>query len=165
MAISSMYKFNQFVEDVGKILHNLATGGDTIMILLTNTLPNAADTIVDTTTGTCTVKATSNAAEIAAGNGYTKKGLQVTAQQFIQSAGVAKFYGVKTVWTGVTGVMATFRYAVVYNDSKGTTSTRPVIGWFDYGASIAPGVGETFTVGNQNDGTDWTSTWPMFTLT
>jgi hypothetical protein len=28
MATSSFYKFNQFTEDVGKALHNLATGGE-----------------------------------------------------------------------------------------------------------------------------------------
>jgi len=164
MATSSFYKFNQFVEDIGKILHSLATGGDQIMILLTNTVPNVGDTVVDTSVTPCVVKAVSNASEIAAGNGYTKGGIQVTSQQYIQTSGTGKFYGVKTTWTCVTAAMATFRYAVVYNNSKGTSATRPVIGWFDYGAGVTLGVGETFIVGNQNDGTDWTSTYPMFTL-
>jgi hypothetical protein len=164
MPTSSFYKVNQFVEDVGKVLHNLASGGDAIMILLTNTVPNVGDTVVDTSVTPCVVKAVSNAVEIAAGNGYTKKGLQITAQQFIQTTGTAKFYGARPLWTCVTAPMPTFRYAVVYNDTKGTSATRPLIGWFDYGAGITPGVGETFAAGNSNDGTDWTSTYPTFTL-
>ena len=163
MASSTFYKFNQFVEDLGKILHNLATGGDALMILLTNTVPNAVDTIVDTTTGTCTVKATSNAAEIAAASGYAKGGSQVTSQQYIQTSGTAKLYGVKVVFTAGASI-GPFRYAVLYNNSKGTTSTRPVIGWFDYGSAVTLGIGETFTVGNSNDGTDWTSTYPILTV-
>ncbi len=163
MPTSSFYKFNQFVEDIGKVLHNLATGGDSIMILLTNTLPQAGDTVVDTTTTPCTVKAASNAQEIAAASGYVKGGAQVTSQQYIQTSGTGKFYGVKVTWTAGAAI-GPFRYAVVYNNSKGTTSTRPVIGWYDYGQSISLGVGEQFTVGNQNDGTDWTATYPMFTL-
>ncbi len=163
MATSSFYKFNQFVEDIGKILHNLATGGDQIYILLTNVQPVATDTYVDETATPCQLKPSNNA-EIAAGNGYTKLGAQVTGQQYIQTSGTAKFYGVKVVWTCVTANMATFRYAVVYNHTKGTTTTRPVIGWFDYGGGVTLTPGETFTVGNSNDGTDWTSTYPMFTL-
>lgn len=165
MATSTFYKFNQFVEDIGNVLHDLNTGGDAIYILLTNTVPNVADTVVDTSVTPCVVKATSNAAEIAAGNGYVKLGIQVTGQQYIQTSGTGKFYGVKVMWTCITSPMPTFRYAVVYNNSKATSATRPVIGWFDYGAGgVTLGVGETFTVGNSNDGTDWTSTYPMFTL-
>jgi hypothetical protein len=165
MATSSFYKFNQFVQDIGNILHNLPTGQDQIYILLTNTVPNAADTVVDTSVTPCVVKSTSNASEIAAGNGYTKLGIQVTGQQYIQTSGVAKFYSAVALWTCVTAAMAPFRYAVVYNNSKGAAASRPVIGWFDYGSAITLGVGETFTVGNSNDGTAWTSTYPMFTLT
>jgi len=164
MATSSFYKINQFVEDVGKVLHNLATGGDSIMVLLTNTVPNVADNVVDTSVTPCVVKATSNASEIAAGNGYAKGGIALTGQQYIQTSGTGKFYGTKTMWTCITSAMATFRYAVVYNATKGAAATRPLIGWFDYGAGVTLGVGETFTVGNSNDGTDWTSTYPMFTL-
>jgi hypothetical protein len=163
MASSTYYKFNQFVEDIGKILHNLATGGDSIMVLLTNTVPNAADTVVDTTTTPCTVKATSNAAEIAAASGYAKGGVALTGQQYIQTSGTAKFYGSVATWTAGASV-GPFRYAVVYNNTKGTTATRPVIGWFDYGSAVTLGIGETFTIGNSNDGTAWTSDYPMFTL-
>jgi len=161
MASSSFYKFNQFVEDLGNALHNFDT--DSIMCLLTNTVPNVADTVVDTTTGTCTVKATSNAAEIAAASGYTKGGSAIATPIWAQASGTAKFYGVKVVFTAGASI-GPFQYAVFYNNSKGTTSTRPVIGWFNYGSPVTLGVGETFTVGNSNDGTDWTATYPILTV-
>lgn len=161
MASSSFYKFNQFVEDLGNALHNFDT--DAIKCLLTNTVPNAADTVVDTTTGTCTVKATSNAAEIAAASGYAKGGPTITTPIWAQTSGTARFYGVKIVVTAGASI-GPFQYAVLYNDSKGTTATRPVIGWFNYGAAVTLGIGETFTIGNSNDGTDWTVTYPILTV-
>ena len=47
MASSTFSKFYSFVEDVGKAIHDLQSGGDTIKILLTNDAPNAGDTYVD----------------------------------------------------------------------------------------------------------------------
>ncbi len=161
MASSSFYKFNQFVEDLGNALHNFDT--DSIKILLTNTLPVAGDTHVDTTTTPCEVHPTSGAVEVAAASGYTKGGNAIATPIWAQTSGTAKFYGVKVTWTAGASI-GPFRYAVIYNDSKGTTATRPVIGWFDYGSGITLGVGETFTVGNSNDGTDWTVTYPILTV-
>lgn len=138
-------KFNCFVEDVAEKVHNL--GADTMMVLLTNTVPNVADTVVDTTTGTCTVKATSNAAEIAAGNGYTKKGNQAAGSTSAQTSGTYKLVLLDpATWTAAGGTIGPFRYAVFFNDTAATTSTRPVIAWWDYGSSITLQIGETFTV-------------------
>lgn len=136
-------KFNQFVEDVGKALHDFSA--DTLRLMLTNTAPNAADNVVDTTTGTCTLKATSNAAEIAAATGYTKKGPQAPIAAYAQSSGTAKLTLTDVVVTAGASI-GPFRYVVLYNDSKGTTSTRPVIAWFDYGSAITLASGETFTI-------------------
>ena len=86
--MAAFNKFNSFVGDLGLAKINLNT--DSILGLLTNTAPVAGDTVVDTTTGTCTVKSTSNAAEIAAGNGYTKKGLALATTSYSQTGGVGK---------------------------------------------------------------------------
>lgn len=136
-------KFNQFVEDIGKILHDLSA--NTLRLMLTNTSPNAADNVVDTTTTTCTLKATSNAAEIAAASGYAKKGPQATITSWVQTAGTAKLILVDVVVTAAATI-GPFRYVVLYNDSGGTTATRPVIAWFDYGSVITLASGETFTI-------------------
>lgn len=163
MASSSFYKFNCFVEDIGKELHLLGT--DSLKILLTNTAPNAADTHVDTTTTPCEVHPTSGAVELAAGNNYTKGGNTVATPTYAQTSGTAKLYGVKVTFSCTTAPWSTFRYAVLYNDAGGTTATRPVIGYWDYGVGgVTLGVGETFIVGNSNDGTDWTATYPILTV-
>jgi hypothetical protein len=161
MASSSFYKFDCFVEDVGQVLHDL--NNDSLKILLTNTAPNAGDTVVDESGGVCIVKAVSNANEIAAGNGYTKGGAAIAAQGWSQSGGIAKLTGTKVQWSA-TGSVGPFRYAVLYNSSKGTSTTRPVIGYWDYGAAVTLSNGETFTVGNENDGTDWTATYPVLDI-
>ena len=142
--MASFNKFNQFVQDIGRAVLNLNT--DTLRDLLTNTVPNAADTKVDTTTSTCTVGSTSNAAEIAAGNGYTKKGTAIGSTAYSQSGGTATLSGGNVVYTASGGTIGPFRYVVCYDDTSGTTSTRSVIGWWDYGSSITLNSGETLTI-------------------
>lgn len=137
-------KFNQFVQDLGRGVMNL--NSDTLRDLLTNTSPNAADTVVDTTTSTCTVKSTSNAAEIAAGNGYTKKGTAIGSTAYSQSGGAATLSGGNVVYTASGGTIGPFQYVVCYDDSVATTATRPVIGWWNYGSAITLQNGETFTI-------------------
>jgi len=159
--MATFNKFNSFVADLGLKALNLNT--DTLKILLTNTAPVAGDTVVDTTTTPCTVKSTSNAAEIAAGNGYTKGGNAIASQGFSQSSGVAKLIGNAVVFTA-TGAVGPFRYAVLYDDSSGTTATRSVIGWWDYGSSISLANGETLTVNSAVAG-NWDATNPILSIT
>jgi hypothetical protein len=155
-------KFNSFVADLGLKALNLNT--DALFILLTNTAPVAGDTVVDTSVTPCVVKSTSNATEVAAASGYTKKGIQLTGQTFAQVSGVAKLYAAKVLWTAGAAI-GPFRYAVLFDDTAGAAASRPVIGWWDYGSSISLGVGDTFQVGNSNDGTDWTVTYPILSVT
>jgi len=143
--MATFQKFNCFVEDVAEKKHDLSA--DTLMVLLTNTAPNAADTIVDTSVTPCVVKSTSNAAEIAAGNGYTKKGNQAAQSSSAQSGGLYKLVlADPATWTATPAAMPTFRYAVLFNDTAGTAAARLPIGWWDYGASgVTLGISETFT--------------------
>ena len=155
-------KFNNFVQALGQGQVNL--NSDSLYILLTNTAPAAGDTVVDTTTSTCTVKASSNAAEIAAGNGYVKGGGQVSANAFSQSAGLASLTGNDVVVTASGGSIGPFRYAVLFDASAGTSSTRPVLGWWDYGSSVTLGAGSSVTLQNSNGSGNFTSTYPVLTL-
>lgn len=162
MASSAFYKFNRFVQDLGNILHSL-NATDSLYCMLLNTVPVITDTAVDTTTGTCQMVG-SGAAEIAAASGYTKKGFLMTSVAWSQTSGVAKLTAAVASWTAGAAI-GPFRYAVIFNDSRGTTATRPPICWFDYGGAVSLGIGETFTIGNSNDGTAWTSTYPILSVT
>jgi hypothetical protein len=145
--MATFTKFNCFTTDILIKKHNLSS--DTIKVLLTNAAPSAADTVVDTTTGTCTVKSTSNAAEIAAQNGYAKGGFAVTIVSVSDAgSGVATVVGTDTANNPSGGTFGPFQWAVMYNDTAGTTSTRPVIGFWNRGSAITPDSanGDTFTL-------------------
>jgi hypothetical protein len=151
-------KFNSFLGDAFLARINLTT--DTLRILFTNAAPNAADIQVDTTTSTCTVKATSNAAEIAAGNGYTKKGPSLTVTTSTFSGATYTLAANQSVTTASGGTIGALRYVVLYDDTSLTTATRSVISWWDYGSSITLNDTETFTVqfNSANPGTIFTAT-------
>lgn len=149
-------KHNSFVADLCLARLNLST--DALSILLTNTAPVAGDIQVDTTTTPCTIKATSNAVEVAAGNGYTKKGIALTITTSSQAAGTYTLAANQAVWTASGGTIGPFRYVDLYDDTALTSATRPVVSWWDYGSSITLNATETFTVqfNSTNPGTIFT---------
>lgn len=147
--MATFNKFNIFVQDIGQKVHNLNT--DSLKFLLSNTSPNVADTVVDTTTPPYTIKSTSNAAEISNTNGYTAGGAALTAQGYTQTSGTGKLTGTGPVWTA-SGSMGPFRYVALYNNTGGATATRPVIGWWDYGSGVTLALNETFTVSVSGSG-------------
>lgn len=135
-------KFNCFVEDVTEKVHNL--GSDSLKIMLTNTVPNAADTIYNESAGQ--VQGTSNAPEITAQNGYSAGGGAVTVTASSQTAGTYKLVANDVVFTASGGSFGPARYAVLYNNTAGSANARPVIAWWDRGASVTPLDGETLTI-------------------
>jgi len=118
---------------LGKGVHQLHAAGHTLRVYLSNDAPSAS---LDA------VKA--DLAEIAGGNGYTAGGAD-TQNDYTESSGTGSLTGVDIVWTASVGNIATFRYAVLYNDTP-TSPADPLIAWWDYGSSISPAAGETFTV-------------------
>jgi len=129
--MAAFNKFNQFVEDVAKGVHNLATG--TLKVLLTNTAPVATNAIKSALT------------EISAGNGYTAGGTAPSITSAVQTSGTFKLVLGDVVFTASGGSIGPFRYAVLYNDTP-TSPADPLIGWWDYGSSITLADGESFTV-------------------
>lgn len=117
-------KFNCFVQDVGRGVHNLHT--DALKAMLTDAAPVATSAIK------------TDIAEISAGNGYTAGGTALTGQSFTQTAGRGILKASDVVFVAVGGGIGPFRYAVLYNDTAGG---KPLIGWWDYGSeiSLAPG--------------------------
>lgn len=129
--MASFNKFNQFVEDVGKGVHNLATGS--LKVMLTLTAPTASNAVKADLT------------EIAAGNGYTAGGTAAASPAYTQTSGTAKLTATDVVFTASGGAIANFRYAVLYNDTP-TSPADPLIGYWDYGSTVTLASGETFTV-------------------
>lgn len=124
-------KFQQFVEDLAKKVHNLDS--DTLKVLLTNTAPVATNAVKADLT------------EISAGNGYSAGGTAVANQDAEQTTGTLKLVGDDVVFTASGGSIGPFRYVVLYNDTP-TSPADPLILWWDYGSSITLASGETFTV-------------------
>jgi hypothetical protein len=128
MPVSAFSRFNAFSEDLCKKVHNLHT--DALKIYLSNTAPVATNA----------VKA--DIAEIAGGNGYTAGGHSVT-NSVSRTGAVSSVVGVDVVITA-SGAIGPFRYVILYNDTP-TSPADPLIGWWDYAASISLAAGETFT--------------------
>lgn len=129
----SYNKFNQFVEDLCKKVHNL--GSDALKLMLTNVAPVATNALYGDLT------------EIASGNGYTTGGTAITITTSSQSSGTFTLAANSITWTSVTGDMAAFRYVVFYNTTP-TTPLKPLIAWWDYGSSLTlhGAAGDTFQV-------------------
>jgi hypothetical protein len=122
-------KFDSFVEACAEKVHNL--GSDTLKVVLTNSAPLAANTVLADIT------------QVANGNGYTTGGTAASISSSGQTSGTYKLVLADVVFTASGGSVGPFRYAVLYND---TAATDELIGWWDYGSSITLADGETFTV-------------------
>lgn len=125
-------KFNQFVEDLAKKVHNLDT--DTLKIMLVNSPAPVA---------TNSVKA--NLTEIAAQNGYSAGGSTAVFSSGAQAAGTFKLIVADVTFTASGGSFGPFQYAVLYNDTP-TSPAKPLIAWWDYGTSITVTPGNSFSV-------------------
>jgi hypothetical protein len=135
-------KFNDFTEQLNRGSHNF--GSNVYKIMLTNSAPIAANA------------AKADITEITAGNGYTAGG-GTTTITVSETSGTTTISGSQVVFTA-SGAMATFRYAVLYNDTTSTPVNKPLVAWWDYGAGVSLTSGETFTVkfNNTDPGTIFT---------
>lgn len=127
--MATFNKFNCFVQDVGRKVHNLDS--DTLKVMLTNVAPVATNT------------KKADLTEIAAGNGYTAGGSAAANNDFTQSSGTGKLTADDVVFTASGGDIAAFRYIVLYND---TSTDDSLIAWSDRGSSQIVPNGETYTV-------------------
>lgn len=131
MPTAAYVKIYQFVEDLGRGVHNLETNA--IKMYLSNTAPNQS---------TMAVKA--DAAEIAAGNGYSAGGVDIAAT-YSESGGIATLAGTDQVITASGGAIPTWRYVYLYNDTP-SSPADPLIACFDYGAAVNLGDTESITI-------------------
>lgn len=138
--MASFNKHNIFTSDLASKVHNL--GSDLVKVLLTNTLPTAANAVKADLT------------EISGGNGYTSGGTSVTPSG-ATSTGTYTLTGTMVVWTASGGTIGPFRYVDLYNDTP-TSPADPLIGWWDYGSALTLQIGETFSVKFNGSGTTGT---------
>jgi hypothetical protein len=131
--MAAYVKFFDFVEQLGKGVHQLHAAGHTLKVYLTNATP---DQTADT------VKA--DLAEITAENGYPAGGSDVQ-NDYTETGGTATLVGTDVVWTASGGSFGPFRYVALYNDTP-SSPADPLISYWDYGSAISINDGETFTV-------------------
>lgn len=122
--------FHSFIEAAMEKKHNLSS--DTLKWVLSNTAPVAS---------TNTVLA--DITQIANGNGYTTGGATWGSVTSTTSSGTYYLNGADVTWTASGGTMATFRYAVLYND---TATNDELICYLDYGVGLSYGTGLTHTI-------------------
>jgi len=132
--LAAFNKFNLFTQDLTEGVHNFKSGGQTFDVMLSNTAPVATNHLYGDISGT----------ELSTGGGYTVGGI-ASAMSDSSASGVEKVLATNVTWTGSGGGMGPFRYVVVYNTTP-TTPLKPLVCWFDYGASISLNAGDTFTV-------------------
>jgi hypothetical protein len=129
--MASYNKFQQFVEDLAKKVHNLSA--DTLRVMLTNSAPVATNEIK------------ANLTDITAANGYSAGGNTPTITSCEHTTGTLKLILADTVFAASGGTIGPFRYVVLWNDTP-TSPADPLIAWWDYGSSITLNDTETFTV-------------------
>jgi hypothetical protein len=133
-------KFQDFVEQLAKGVHQLHAAGHTLKCYLSNAAPSASGDAVK-----------ADLAEITAENGYTAGG-EDAQNDLSETGGTATLVGTKIVWTASGGTIGPFQYVVLYNDTP-TSPADPLIAWWDYGSALTLQAGETFSVKFNNSET------------
>lgn len=131
--MASYNKFQQFVENLGKGVHNFtsdSTCSVTVALTAAANAPVATNAVLADLT------------EVA----YTNLSSRiVTGITWEHTTGTATMTATDLVLTASGGAVATFRYVVLYDDDP-TSPANPLIGWYDYGANLTLADGETLTL-------------------
>lgn len=83
-----------------------------------------------------------SSAEVASGGGYTTGGATLASKTEAYSSNVKQFDAADVTWSTST---ITARYAVVYVDTAGASSTDPLICYVDFGQDVSSS-GGSFTI-------------------
>jgi hypothetical protein len=131
--MATFTKFQQFVEDLAKGVHNFTSDATSTV---TVALCNAANAPVVTNS------ILANLTQIAYTNLSARVVTGVTAEH---TTGTVIFTATDLVLTASGGAVAPFRYVVLYNDDP-TSPADPLISFADYGSDLTLADGETFTI-------------------
>jgi hypothetical protein len=124
-------KFDQFVEDLAKGVHNCNTGA--FKVALSNVAPVVGNKVLADIT------------QIVAANGYVAGGNAAAFVSGAQTGGIYKLTLSDVLFTATGGAINTFRYAILYNDTP-AAPLKPLAGWWDYGAAQNITLGNSFLV-------------------
>jgi len=125
-------KFQDFVEQLGKGVHQLHAAGHQLEVYLSNAAPSASGDAVK-----------ADLAEISTGNGYT--GPEDITNDYTETGGTGTLTGTDVTITASGGSIGPFQYVVLQNTTP-TSPLDPLIGWWDYGSAVTLADGESFTV-------------------
>jgi hypothetical protein len=131
--MATFNKFQQFVEDLAKGVHNFtsdATCTVTVALTAAANAPVATNSIL------------ANLTQISYTNLSSRVVTGITAEH---TTGTVTFTATDLVLTASGGAVATFRYVVLYNDDP-TSPADPLIGWYDYGSDLTLADGDTLTI-------------------
>ena len=134
MAAKTYNKFQQFVEDLSKGVHNLSTGSITVALCAAAHAPVATNKVLADLT------------EIA----YTYCSSRVaTVSSCAQTGGTLKLILADLTLTASGGAVGPFEYLVFYNATP-TNPLKPLICWYDYGSEITLADGESLLIDLDN---------------
>lgn len=131
--MATLVKFQQFVEDLCKGVHNFTADANcTVTAALSNTLADA-----DATKATL-----SQITQISYTNCSSRVVTGITAEH---TAGVVTITATDLTITATGGTVGPFRYIILYNDDP-TSPADPLIAYVDYGSSITLNDTESITI-------------------
>jgi hypothetical protein len=131
--MATFTKFQQFVEDLSKGVHNFtsdSTCSVTVALCAAANAPVATNSILANLTQASYTNASSRI---------------ITGVTCEHTVGVVTITATDLVITASGGTVGPFRYVVLYNDDP-TSPADPLISFADYGSDITLADGETFTV-------------------
>lgn len=130
--MATISKFQQFIEDLGKGVHNFtsdATCTVTVVLLTNANAPVATNSVLANLT---TIDHSNLSSRV------------VTGITWEHTTGTAILTATDLVLTA-SGAVPTFRWVAFYNDDP-TSPADPLIGYYDHGVDVNMQSGDTFTI-------------------
>ena len=131
--MAAFNKIEDFVEQLGKGVHNLSADSLRLALTAAANPPLATNTIL------------ANLTEISYTNVLGGANPTLDGETWSETGGTAKLVITDEVITASGGSIAAFRYIVIYNDTP-TSPVDPLIGWYDFGSDLTLADTETLTI-------------------
>jgi hypothetical protein len=136
--MASFNKFNQFVEDLAKGVHNFTSDSTCTVTVALCAAANAPVSTNSVLADLTQISYTNLSSRVVTG---------ITAEH---TSGTVHFTATDLVLTASGGSVAAFQYIVLYNDDP-TSPADPLIGWYNYGSALTLADGDTLTIDFASD--------------